>query len=221
MPPTLVHAALGGLLAAALLDQAFSRRGVAVVVAAAAAPDLDALLSLLLPGAHGAVLHTFLLPTAAALLLYYDTRRPDSWLRDRYGPAGVRVAWVAVLAYALAGTGLDLLNLDAANPIWPVDTMFYSFVGRVEYTTTQGFVQTYYRYDPDGRWAHYVGQRGRSPHFCKPSFWTPNCGADGGTAPRTTEIVQSGWQLLLVAASPVVLVVRGRLERKWETGGDR
>ena len=221
MPPTLVHAALGGLLAAALLDRAFSWRGAAVVVAAAAAPDLDAPLALLLPGAHGAVLHTLLIPATGAVLLYYDTRRPDSWLGRRHGLAGVRVAWVAVLAYALAGTGLDLLNVDAANPVWPVDTMFYSFVGKVEYTTTQGFVQTYYSYDPDGRWTHYVGQRGRPPNFCKPSLWKPSCGADGGTATRVTEIVQSGWQLLLVAASPVVLFARGRLERERASGGDR
>ena len=220
MPPTLVHAALGGLLAAALLDRAFSRRGAAVVVVAAAAPDLDAPLSLVLPGAHGAVLHTLLLPAGAALLLHYDSRRPDSWLRRRYGLAGVRVAWVAVLAYALAGTGLDLLNLDATNPVWPLDTMYYSFVGKVEYSTTRGFVQTYYRYDPDGRWAHYVGQRGRFPKFCKPSLWKPTCGVDGGTAPRTTQVVQSGWQLLLALASPAVLFARDRLERE-RAGGER
>jgi hypothetical protein len=219
MPPTLVHAALGGLLAAALLDRAFSRRGAAVVVAAAAAPDLDAPLALLLPGAHGAVLHTFLLPLGAALLLRYDTRREASWLHGRYGAAGVRVAWVALLAYALAGTGLDLLNLDAANPIWPVDTMYYSVVGKVEYTTTEGFVQTYYSYDPDARWRHYVGQRGRPPNFCKPSLWKPACGADDpASATRVTEIVQSGWQLLLVFASPVVLFARARLVGP---GGDR
>ena len=211
MPPTLVHAALGGLLAAALLDRAFSARGVAVVVGAAAFPDLDALLALPFPGAHGALLHTLLLPLAAAALLCYDARREESWLRGRYGPAGVRIAWVAVLAYALAGTGLDLLNLDAANPIWPVDTMFYSFVGKAEYTTTGGFVQTFYVHDPDGRWIHYVGQRGRFPAFCKPSLWDPACGeGKAGSAPRTTEIVQSGWQLLLVTASPAVLLARSR-----------
>lgn len=217
MPPTLVHVALGGLLAAALLDRAFSRRGGAVVVAAAAFPDLDAPLALLLPGAHGAVLHTLLIPASAALLLHYDTRRADSWLRGRYGVAGVRVAWVALLAYALAGTGLDLLNLDAANPIWPIDTMYYSFVGKVEYSTTQGFVQTYYTHDPDGRWIHYVGQRGRPPNFCKPSLWNPVCGEDPGSAVRLTEVVQSGWQLLLVAGTPVVLFARGRLAE----GGER
>jgi hypothetical protein len=216
MPPTLVHAALGGLLAAALLDRAFSRRGAAVVVAAAAFPDLDAPLALLLPDAHGAVLHTLLLPAGAAVVLHYDTRRPDSWLRGRYGVAGVRVAWVALLAYALAGTGLDLLNLDAANPIWPVDTMYYSLVGKVEYSTTEGFVQTYYTHDPDGRWTHYVGQRGRPPYFCKPSLWSPACGGDPGSAVRATEVVQSGWQLLLVASTPVVLFARGRLMQEGE-----
>ncbi|PSQ13006.1 hypothetical protein BRC93_00465 [Halobacteriales archaeon QS_5_70_15] len=223
MPPTLVHAALGGLLAAALLDRAFSRRGVAVVVAAAAFPDLDAPLSMLLPGAHGAVLHTLLIPAAAALLLGYDTRRPDSWLRRRYGAAGVRIGWVALLACALAGTGLDLLNLDAANPVWPVDTMYYSFVGKVEYSTTRGLVQSYYAYDPDGRWTHYVGQRGRPPGFCKPSLWNPACGNGKGSPTRVSEIVQSGWQLLLVASTPVVLVARARLADEAITadGGDR
>lgn len=217
MPPTLVHAALGGLLAAALLDRAFSRRGAAVVVAAAAAPDLDAPLALAFPGAHGAVLHTLLIPAGAAALLRYDTRREDSWLRGRYGRAGVRVAWVALLAYALAGIGLDLLNLDAANPVWPLDSMYYSVVGKVEYSTTRGFVQTYYVHDPDGRWTRYVGQRGRFPEFCKPSLWKPTCGGDGtGAAPRVTEVVQSGWQLLLVAAGAVVLLARDRLD-----GGDR
>lgn len=211
MPPTLVHAALGGLLAAALLDRAFSARGVAVVVAAAAFPDLDAPLALLVPGAHGAVLHTLLIPLVAAALLYYDARREESWLYGRYGPAGVRVAWVAVLACALAGTGLDLLNLDAANPVWPVDTMYYSFVGKAEYTTTEGFVQTFYVYDPDGRWVHYVGQRGQYPGFCKPSLWKPACGPDGEVRPRVSEVVQSGWQLLLVAATPAVLFARSRL----------
>lgn len=217
MPPTLVHAALGGLLAAALLDRAFSRRGAAVVVAAAAAPDLDAPLALVLPGAHGAALHTLLIPAGAAVLLRYDARREDSWLRGRYGPAGVRVAWVALLAYALAGIGLDLLNIDAANPVWPLDSMYYSVVGKVEYSTTRGFVQTYYTYDPDGRWTHYVGQRGRFPEFCKPSLWKPTCGGGGtGSAPRVTEVVQSGWQLLVVATSAVVLLARDRLD-----GGDR
>jgi hypothetical protein len=220
MPPTLVHAALGGLLAAALLDRAFSRRGAAVVVAAAVFPDLDAPISLLLPGAHGAVLHTLLLPAGLVAIVYYDTQRADSWLRDRYGWRGVRVAWVALLAYALAGTGLDLLNLDAANPIWPVDTMFYSFVGKIEYTTTRGFVQTYYAYDPAARFVHYVGQRGRPPYFCKPSVWKPTCG-DRGTTTRASAFVQSGWQLLVVASSAVVLVVRDRLERGEESGGHR
>jgi hypothetical protein len=212
MPPTLVHAALGGLLAAALLDRAFSARAVAVVVGAAALPDLDAPLALLLPGAHGALLHTLLIPAGVATLLYHDARREDPWLSGRYGPTGVRIAWVAVLAYALAGTGLDLLNLDAANPVWPVDTMYYSFVGKVAYTTTEGFVQTFYTYDPDARWTHYVGQRGRYPYFCKPSLWRPACGDAGtGSPPRTAAIVQSGWQLLLVAATPAVLLVRDRL----------
>lgn len=222
MPPTLVHAALGALLAAALLEEAYSRRGLAVVTLAAAVPDLDAPLSVVVPAAHGAVLHTLLVPLALALAVRWDVRREGSWLRGRYGSAGVRVAWVAVLAYALAGTGLDLLNLGAANPVWPLDTMFYSVVGKVEFTTTEGFVQTFYTYAPDGKYTHYVGQRGRPPAFCNPSAWAPRCGGDGSGAERVSPIFQGGWQVLVVLASVVMVAGRDWLARRAPgRGGER
>lgn len=212
MPPTLVHAALGVLLALALLEEAYSRRAVLVVAVAAAVPDLDALLSVVVPGLHGAALHSLLVPLSLSLLLRWDSRREGSWLRERYGARGVRVAWVAVLAYVVAGTGLDLFNLTAANPVWPLDTMYYAVVGRVEYTTTEGFVQTFYRYDPAGRFVHDVGQRGRPPGFCNPSALAPTC--EGASAERVLPLLQSGWQTLLVLAGAVLVAGREHVERR-------
>jgi hypothetical protein len=207
MPPTLVHVALGALLAVALLEGAYSRRATLLVAAAAALPDLDAPLSLLVPGAHGAVLHTLLVPLGLALALRVDERRERPWLRGRFGPAGVRVAWVALLSYAVAGTGLDLFNVAAANPVWPFATMFYSLVGTVEYTTTEGFVQTFYHYRPSGRFTHHLGQRGRPPGFCNPSLWTP-CSAE-----RPLPLVQSGWQTLLALSAAVLVAGHDRIAR--------
>lgn len=73
MAPTLVVAAVGALLAAALLGPAFDRRSLAVVVAAAVVPSLDAVLALALDGATNAALHTLVVPGLAALALYVDT----------------------------------------------------------------------------------------------------------------------------------------------------
>jgi len=54
MPPTLVAVAVGALLAVALLGPAFDRRSVAVVVAAAAVPDLDLVFALVGSGGPNA-----------------------------------------------------------------------------------------------------------------------------------------------------------------------
>jgi hypothetical protein len=212
MPPTLVHAALGALLAVALLDGAYSRRAVVVVALAAALPDLDAPLSLVVPGAHGAVLHTLFVPLGVALALWWDERHGGRLLRARAGAAGVQVAWTAILAYAVAGTGLDLFNVATANPVWPVDTMFYNVVGRAEYSTTEGFVQTFYRYDPTGRFIHYLGQRGRPPGYCNPSAWTGGCGQGDTGGERLVPLLQSGWQAALVLSAVVVAAARDYLE---------
>jgi len=213
MPPTLVHVALGAMLGAALLEGAYSRRALAVVSLAAAVPDLDAPLSLLVPGLHGAALHTLLLPLGLAGLLYYDARRDRPWLVARYGPNALRVGFVALLAWAVAGTGLDLLNIAAANPIWPLHGLFYSITGKLEYTTTEGVVQTFYNYSPDGLYTHYVGQRTRE--FCNPNAWNPTCVATPpGGVERIVPVLQGGWQVLMVGAGAVVAVGRDRVARR-------
>gem|GEM_PF-5113240 len=106
MAPTLVAAAIGAILAVALLGAAFDRRAVAVVVAAAVFPDLDAAASLVVPGATNALFHAVWLPLVAGVALYWDTAAAtDSRLRARFGWRGVRVAWVALAAALVAGIG--------------------------------------------------------------------------------------------------------------------
>jgi hypothetical protein len=215
MPPTLVHAALGAMLGAALLEDAYSRRALGVVALAAVLPDLDAPLSILVPGLHGAALHTLLLPLGLGAVLYGDARRARPWLVGRFGPTAHHVAAVALLAWVVAGTGLDLLNLAAANPVWPLDAMFYSVTGKLEYTTTQGVVQTFYNYSPQGMYTHYVGQRGAPPKFCNPNAWNPTCTATPpGGVERIVPAIQGGWQVLMLGAGVVVAVARDRLARR-------
>jgi hypothetical protein len=190
MPPTLVHVALGVLVAAALLPH--DRRALLVVAAAAALPDLDALLAAAVPGGHlhGAALHTLFLPLVVAVVLSWETRREGSWLRAR---GAVRLAWVALLAFVLAGIVPDLFNVDAAAPLWPLHDRFYSFVGRFELSNQRGVFQTFVGTGYD------LGLRGSN--YCQPSVLTPACPADGSA------LVESGWQLLLVLAAVVVVAV--------------
>lgn len=209
MPPTVVHAALGVILAAAVLGAGFDRRAAVVATLAGAAPDLDSLFGLLaVPGGlpvpestHGAVLHTLFVPALAAVVLYADARR-DRRLVERLGPMGLRLAWVAVLVYAIAGIGLDLFNIATANPLWPVHDTFYAFVGQVQFTNQELFVQTYVQFDIDG-YVVYVGQQGGTGVHFVGSAANPVRGPDGNSE-RVVDIVESGWQLTILAAAPVV-----------------
>jgi hypothetical protein len=209
MPPTVVHAALGVILAAAALGAAFDRRAAVVALLAAAAPDLDALLGLLaVPGGlpvpestHGAVLHTLFIPGVAAAVLYADARRARRVV-DRLGAAGVRLAWVAVVVYAVAGIGLDLLNVATANPFWPLHDQFYAFVGSIVFSNQELFAQSYVQFGTEG-YAVYVGQQGGTARFFVPSPLNPVRGPNGNSE-RIVDIVESGWQLLVLVSAPLV-----------------
>lgn len=192
-----------------MLGAAFDRRAAVVALLAGAAPDLDSLLGLLaVPGGlpvpestHGAVLHTLFIPALAAVALYADARR-DRRLVDRLGPTGVQLAWVAVLVYAVAGIGLDLFNIATANPFWPAHDMFYALVGQVQFTNQELFVQTYIQFDSNG-YAVYVGQQGGTGVRFVGSPANPVRGPDGNSE-RVVDVVDSGWQLTVLAAAPVV-----------------
>jgi len=145
MAPTLVSAAVGALLAAALLGSAFDRRSVAIVVAAAAAPDLDAVASLAVPGATNALFHALWIPLAVGVALRWDTaHRERSWLRERAvgatGDRAVRVAWVALASFVVAGIGPDLFWWAGVNPLYPVHDVYYLVSGRLVFSTQEGIV---------------------------------------------------------------------------------
>lgn len=205
MPTTGVSVAFAAFLAAALLGRQFDRRSVAVVLLAAALPDLDVLAGYVSPTLHNAVGHSLLWPALAAGVLYYDLRvREASWLRRRWGERGVRVAWVSVAAFAFAGVGLDLLNVEGAAALWPLDDAYYSIVGRAELNNKEGFLQTFVEVDLSGG-GPLVDFRTHRPRY------TPPLPYDPATGTFVFTIVESGWQLLFLVAGPLVLAARAWL----------
>ncbi|SFR61872.1 metal-dependent hydrolase [Halogeometricum limi] len=148
MPSTIVHLALAGLLAAALLGDDFDGRSLLVVFAFTALPDLDVVAEPFLPGAHRSLGHTFLLPLLLFAVLAWDTRRgAASLLWRRYGARGVKVAWMAALCLLAAGILPDLF-VGGVNAFYPVHDRFYTFDGRLVYSTDRGWVQTFVELSP-------------------------------------------------------------------------
>jgi len=210
MAPTLVSAAVGAVLAAALLGGAFDRRALAVVVAAAAAPDLDAAASLVVPGATNALLHALWLPLFAAAALYWDTAvGADSRVRARFGWRGVRVAWVALAAFVVAGVGPDLFGREGANLLYPVHDAYYRIDGRLVFSTQEGVVQTFVALGAEGPGILPFRSPGTTASHAIPTFANPD-GRPGLSldAGRTLYLVRSGWQLAVVAAGAALLAVR-------------
>ena len=208
MPPTPVNVAFGVLMGAALLGAAFDRRSVLVVALAAALPDLDAVASLVVHGATNAALHNAFVPAAAAALVYWDAeRREESFLRARYGWRGVRVAWVAVAAFAVAGIGADLFNHEAVNLLYPVHDRFYAVFGRLLYSTQDGVVQTYVQFGGE----RLLQSPGTTANYHVPTWVNPTPGTDNPAGvERRLRLVESGWQAVVVAASAAVLAIRLR-----------
>lgn len=210
MVSTLVAAAVAALLAAALLGPAFDRRSLAIVVLAAVVPDLDAATSLVIHGATNAALHALWIPGIAAGALYWDTTRRDtSWLRDRYGWWGVRVAWVSIAAYLVAGIGLDLFSAQGANLFYPVHDRFYAVTGRLVYSTEDGLVQTYLTIGGDGFLS--IGSPGTTANHHVESWLNPTAGTGwkSGTE-RRVQFVQNGWQTIVVVTAAAVVAIRAR-----------
>ncbi|MEF8887072.1 MAG: metal-dependent hydrolase [Haloarculaceae archaeon] len=222
MPSTLVHVALAGLLAAALLGAAYDLRALVIVLAVTAVPDLDAFGAFLFAGAHRALLHTFLIPIAAAAVVLVDTRlRGESGVRARFGPQGVRVTWVAILAFAVAGIGLDFVT-NGVNALYPLVDQFYVLDGKFELSTTEGLVQTFVEVS-----AETGGAAGNATVPAPESVGTTenvtyttgvnpdtDPGVESGPVERVFPVVRSGWQLLVVLAGVVTVLARFRL------GGD-
>jgi len=211
MVSTLVHVALAGLVAAALLGDRFGLRSLGVVLGAVILIDFDTFLGLYIEGAHRAAFHTVLVPALLAVAIAADTRyRERSLLRAQFGDGGPRVARVATVAVLFAGIGPDLFT-NGVNFFYPVHDQFYQFTGEIQLSTSDGFVQTFVDLTPaetggdSGRVAvgstDSVGDRYYTGVDPQPS----ESGVDAGTTERTFPLVASGEQLLLVCTSAFVV----------------
>jgi hypothetical protein len=199
VPSELVHLAVAGLVAASLLGPAFGPRAVAVVLAAAAVPDLDTFVGLVVAGAHRALLHTLVLPAVVGVVLVHQTRRPESWVRTRFGDRGVRTAWVALASLLFAGIAPDLFT-NGVNAFYPLHDTFYHVDGKLLLSNERGVVQTFV-------------ELGAAPERTTENthFWTgvdPTPGAEPADVERIFPVVESGIQLMLVVLSATVLTVR-------------
>lgn len=199
MPSTLVHVAVAALVATALLGPAFGPRPLLLALVAATLPDLDAFAGPILPGAHRALGHTFLLPALLAAVLLAGAR-PGGWLRARYGGRGVRAAWVAVAALFVGGILPDLFT-NGVNVFYPIHDAFYRVNGELLVSNQRGVVQTFVEL---GRGP--VGTT-ESVHYATGVDPTP--GAEPENVERVFYVLQSGTDLLLVLTG--FGVVAGRL----------
>lgn len=203
MPGTQVHLALAGMLAAALLGTAFDRKSVLVVLGATAFPDLDAFVSFVFAGGHRTVLHTFFIPFGIGLVLWLDTSvRSESFIRERWGHWGVRVAWVAVLSYAVAGIGADFVS-SGVNPLYPLHDQFYILDGKLQFTDQRGIVQTFV--DLSG------GGAGSSEEVTVGTGVNPDPRGTETNPERIFPVANSGWQLLVLVVGTAVTLARFRL----------
>lgn len=199
MTSTVVHLAVAALLAAALLGDSFDRVSVLVVLGAVAVIDLDVFVGMVFEGTHRAALHTYLLPFALAGLIYYDSRvrdREQSWLRA-WRPDGPRVAWVAVVAIAVAGIGLDMAT-NGVNVLWPMHDQFYTLSGKFHLSDHHGIVQTFVDLQPAPDPAQSEPRTTKNTHF-----WTgvdPTRGKEPEDVERIFPVVSSGRELLWVVA---------------------
>ncbi|SMO79630.1 hypothetical protein [Halorubrum cibi] len=212
MAPTLLNAALGALLAAALLGPAFDGRTVSVVVAAAVLPNLDAVASLAVAGATNTLLHNVWIPLALAGLLYWDTAlRERSTLRERHGWRGVRTAWVVLAGFAAAGVAPDLFGTPGANLLYPIEDAYYVVDGLLLFSTQDGIVQTFVSATADGPGLLPFESTGTTETRAIPTWVNPD-GRPGLAlgAEREFVVVEAGWQAVVLASAVASLAVRFR-----------
>jgi len=200
MPSTLVHVAVAGLVGTALLGRAFDRRAIAVVLLVATIPDLDAFAGLVLPGAHRALLHTSVLPALVGGLLWADGRRQASVLRRRYGPRGVRVAWVALAGFVCGGLLPDLFT-NGVNLLYPLHDAFYTVNGEALLSSQRGFVQTFVEIAP-------AAPQPTTETIHYSTGVDPAPGAEPATVDRVFPLAASGFELLLVLLGAFTVAVR-------------
>jgi inner membrane protein len=209
MPSTIVHLAFAGLIASALLGTCFDRRSLLVVLGATAFIDLDAFVALVSTVGHRASLHNLMIPLFGAGLLWVDVSvREDSRLLDRWGQWGLRVAWVTLLCYAVAGVLLDLTD-GVVNLFWPVHDQFYVLEGKIELSDQRGIVQTFIETSDDGGGSIPAPESvGTTEEVDLSTGVNPGEAEDGGDAERIFPVIGATWELLVFLTGTAVTAAR-------------
>lgn len=212
MPSTIVHAAVAGLIGAALLGAAFDRRALLVLVVVVAIPDLDSFIALVSTAGHRTSLHNLTIPVLAGAAWYLDVHvREESLLRSRWGGWGVRVAWVAICCYGLGHVMLDLTD-GVANLFWPLQDQFYTLRGEMELSNQRGLVQTF----RDGDGFLLFETVGTSTETEVTTGVDPGQTTDGQTGERMFPLFGSGLELLVTLIGTVVIAARFRFSHQLE-----
>jgi len=207
MPSTIVHLAFAGLLAAALLGEAYDRRALAVVFLVVAFPDLDSFVALYWEPAHRAALHTLVIPLVAALVLWIDVRvRETSFVLERWGWRGVRIAWVSLFCLAFAGMALDMTD-GSVNLFWPLHDQFYALDGRIELSDQRGIVQTFVESERTVPSPSGVG----STDEVVQSTGVDPAPVEEGDPERIFPVIGATWELLVLVFGTVVTLARFEL----------
>lgn len=202
MPSLVVHMAFAGLLAAGLLGSAFDERSLLLVLGTTFFADTDVFLGYVIQGAHRSAFHNILLPLAVAGIAYYDLEhRDESWLRAKFGQTAPRVLGTTLVIYVLAAIGLDFVT-GGVNLFYPVHDQFMYMNGQFFLSNQQGLVQTFVDLSHGSISAHTVGST-KTVHMGSGFDTTP--GHDPSSVERIFPVVGSGWQLLLLVTSSVVV----------------
>jgi hypothetical protein len=213
MPSTIVHLAFAGLLAAALLGEAYGRTSVVIVLVVVAFPDLDSFLALVYPPAHRTVLHTLVIPILGGLFLWVDLRyREESFIRQCWGGWGLRVAWVSAVAYAVSAIGLDMVD-GVVNLLWPLHDQFYTLRGSLELSNQRGIVQTFVEFGDSS--VPQPTSAGTTETLQPTTGVEPSPGEEPETEPeRIFPVFRAGWQLLLFLVGTAVTIARFKLPQE-------
>ncbi|WP_436934753.1 metal-dependent hydrolase [Halovenus marina] len=209
MPSTLVHLALAGMVAAALLGTAYGWKALLVVFAVTAFADLDSFIALVWDPAHRAALHTLVIPVGLGVLLWVDLRiRERSFVLDRWGYWGLRVAWVSLLCYAVVAILFDMTD-GSANLLWPLHDQFYALDGKIELSNQRGIVQTFFESDSGAVPA--PEPVGSTDEVVQNTGVNPAPAEDGGDPERIFPVIGAAWELLVVVCGSIVTLARFRL----------
>lgn len=211
MPSSVVHAALAIVLAIGLLGRFYDRRVLAIVLGVVLIPEIDTAMGLVMAGAHRTVLHTMVLSMVAFPALYWETARERSWIRNRWGERGVRLAWVGLFVHTFAHIALDWTHLSGINLVWPFLDQFYSLDGEAYVSLSEGFVQTFVEIAEDPETGRGVIDAGQGEtridtHVSNPAQPSPDPGPE--PVDRRFPIAVQGWQLYFVLLGAFAIVAK-------------